>query len=457
MAEEDLQALRALLDQARAADAAQGAAPAGNPLAGVEGYQPAAEPPPRQKPYKGQIIPFSVDERGEASFDPGAGILGMVKAPFDWAYGVRTGQIPADVRNPEYIGGAANAALTYGPGAAASRAGAGGVRAPSVEALDTAAGQGFENYRKSLQIYPADEYRALLRDTAKGLEQGGYHDVAGGAAVPHRILQREMDRTKNAPFVTSEDLDALRTQLQAKGLKGQDLAGTMAARDQLFNYIEKNLPEGSDRSIYDAVGNYRQARHSEVVTGKDEARAGLNIAKAQGPGLTAEQQRTDIAQLLNSRSALRGFSDTERGILTAARNATPAIDRAQRVGDALNFRTVAGAGAAGALAPLVAGSVAGSPVGAAVAAGAAGGAGYAARSYANRGARRMAEEADNAIRAQSPLYADQFATAPSNFNANPSPLLNYGLADAVAERARERKQLPQTYRVRPDGTVEEFM
>src|SRR6185369_7878671 len=306
MAEEDLQALRALLDQARAADAAQGAAPAGNPLAGVEGYQPAAEPPPRQKPYKGQIIPFSVDERGEASFDPGAGILGMVKAPFDWAYGVRTGQIPADVRNPEYIGGAANAALTYGPGAAASRAGAGGVRAPSVEALDTAAGQGFENYRKSLQIYPADEYRALLRDTAKGLEQGGYHDVAGGAAVPHRILQREMDRTKNAPFVTSEDLDALRTQLQAKGLKGQDLAGTMAARDQLFNYIEKNLPANSDRSIYDAVGNYRQARHSETVTGKDANTERMNTARQSGD-LTAEQSRANIAALLNSKTALRGF------------------------------------------------------------------------------------------------------------------------------------------------------
>src|SRR4029077_3430135 len=114
-------------------------------------------------PYSGAILPYTKDETGDVKFDPNAGLLGQLKRPFDWTYGVRTGAIPADVRNPEYIHGAADAAMTYGPTAVAGRAGvprlfggrvddsAGTVRAPTTGVLEDAAEAGFKNYRSSLQ------------------------------------------------------------------------------------------------------------------------------------------------------------------------------------------------------------------------------------------------------------------------------------------------------------------
>jgi hypothetical protein len=92
--------------------------------------------------------------------------------------------------------------------------------------------------------------------------------------------------------------------------------------------------------------------------------------------------------------------------------------------------------------------------------------GIAARSYANRGARRIAEDADNAIRMQSPLAQQSIMTLPSNFRATPgaTPLATASggiIADAMEARRRElearsQQETPPTYRVRPDGTVEEF-
>jgi hypothetical protein len=430
------------------------------------------DPPPPSQPqaptsYTGGVLPFRRDQSG-ISFDPNAGLLGAFKTPFDFTYGVRTGAIPADVRNPAYIGGAVDTALTYGPGSVASRAGKGGLVAPANEAIDTAAETGFKNYRQSLQMYPGDEYRTLLQTTADNLRKAGYHDVPEGAAVPHAIINRELERVKNQPFVTSEDLDALRVQLSAKGLRGQNLPATMQARNDLFSYIDKNLPPGSDASIAGAVGNYRQARHSDVVTGKDEATSQKNIAKAQGSELSAEQTRTNIANLINSRKGLgpQGFSDTEMNILRTANQATPAIDRAQRLGDALQWRGgggvlsgVGGGGAGTALAtghPLLA-------AGLAVSGTIPGLAGAAARTYANRGARQLAEQADNAIRMQSPLAQQNLSTLPSNFRATPSPYAatSGGMIEAAMEaRRREMEQrrqtAPPTYRVLPDGTVEEL-
>jgi hypothetical protein len=243
----------------------------------------------------------------------------------------------------------------------------------------------------------------------------------------------------------------------------------MQAREALFGYIDQNLPADSGRSVRDAVGNYRQARHSEVLADKDVATGRLNTSKAAGPELSAEQTRGNIAKLLNSRTALRGFSDTERGVLESANTATPAINRAQRLGDALSLKNAAAGGVgAGALATLPSllmstPSATGVGVGAALATGGAA-VGAGARSYANRGARRLASEADNAIRGMSPLAQEQFATLPSNFSATmrgpvstPSGAMIAAAMDARQREMQQQQNAPQQYRVLPDGTVEEFL
>ena len=440
-----------------------------NPFLGLPGYQPPAPPALPGKPYTFQMLPLSKDPSGNVEFNPNAGLLGELKKPFDLTYGVRTGAIPADVRNPAYTGGALGAALSYGPGAAVSRAGVGGVIKPKSEALDTAAETGFRDYRQSGQMYPGDEYRSLLQNTQDQLRQAGFHSVSESAPVPHAILDAELKRIQKAPFVTSQDLDALRTQFRGQGLRGQNVPANMQAREALFGYIEQNLPPGSGRSISDAVGNYRQARHSDVLTSKDKATSRLNEARAQGPELSAEQTRTNIAKLLNSKTALKGFSETERNILENARATTPAINRAQYWGNQLTpAKALAAAGLAGGAVggpALIAGAGASPAVIPALAAGAAALTGGAAlRSHANRGARRMASEADEAIRGLAPLAREQFATAPSNFRATAGPYrvtANPMLAAALAARQREKQpqpqNLPQQYRVLPDGTIEEFL
>ena len=318
------------------------------------------------------------------------------------------------------------------------------MRAPSVGALDEAAEAGFTNYRQSGQMYPGDEYRSLLQNTQDQLRQAGFHNVPESAPVPHAVLDRELQRVQRAPFVTSQDLDALRTQLRGQGLRGQNVPANMQAREALFGYIDQNLPPGG-RSVRDAVGNYRQARHSEALTDKDAATSRLNLAKAQGPELSAEQTRTNIAKLLNSKTGLRGFSDAEKAVMQGANTPSTTQRAAQNVGNALQFR--------GGDAITTAAKAALWPVGA------------AARSYANRGARQEAGVVDDFIRGQSPLAREAFATAPSNFSASvPGPYratANPAIAAAVAARLRERQpaapNIPMQYRVLPDGTIEEFL
>jgi len=454
----------------RAGAASQPATVNDNPFVGVPGYMPPPAPRAPTQPYQGGVLPFSKDETGNVTFDPNAGLLGAAKKPFDWAYDVRTGKIPADPRNPDYVGGAANAALTYGPGAVASRVGRGGIQAPSGEALDTASAAGFNAYRNSGQMYGGDQYRTMLQDAAQNLLRQGFHDVPESAALQHRIIQQELDRVRNAPFVTSQDVDALRVQLSGQGLRGPSAAANQNLRNDVFGFVEQNLPPNAPESVRGAVGNYRQARHSEAVTGKDEATSELNISKGRGPELSAEQQRGNIARLVNKIAAGkgegRGFSDVEENILRSANRATPGIDRAQRIGDALSPK-IGGGGILGGLGAAGTAIATGHPTlaaGLAAAAAVPAAAGAAARSYANRGARNIAAEADNAIRLQSPLAQQTLDTLPKNFTANPlaRPIGTASgdmISAAMEARRRELEQKSQaqpTYRVLPDGTVEEL-
>jgi hypothetical protein len=168
-------------------------------------------------------------------------------------------------------------------------------------------------------------------------------------------------------------------------------------------------------------------------------------------------------------------------ILKDANKATPWIDRAQNIGDRLKLTSktggltpasfTAGGGGLGALGALIADKPGAAAIAAAVGTGAAL-TGWGARTLANRGARRIADEADNAIRSQSPLARETFATAPNTFSAvmpgvgggvgrtGYSVMANPAIAAAVSARLREgppAKDIPQQYRVLPDGTVEEFM
>ena len=82
--------------------------------------------PAKQEPYKGVILPFSKDEQGNVSFDPNAGILGMVK---EAARSIVSGvQLPGDVAagrvdpmSDEGIRRALDLAMVGSPASAGSR------------------------------------------------------------------------------------------------------------------------------------------------------------------------------------------------------------------------------------------------------------------------------------------------------------------------------------------------
>jgi len=442
-------------------------APRDNPFVGLPGYIPPPTPRAPTAPYQGAILPFSKDETGNVTFDSNAGILGALKKPFDYTYDVRTGKIPADVRNPDYIGGALNTAMTYGPGAVASRVGTGGVIAPSQEALRASGDARFNAFRDSNQIFPTSDYQGFLQQTAKDLEKSGFYKDPGAAQHPHLAIQKSLGDAAKRPFITTAEIDALKTQLDASGLKGKELKGTMQAREALYDYLGQH---GTDE-MRKGVGDWRQMIHSEYLTGKDAAKSFKNTARAQGPELTARQARDSIAEVLTGMEkgskATQGFTPAEGEALQKALTATPAIDRAQQLGNTLQFRSTGSILGGGGLVTSIGAALAGHPTAAAgLAAGgvALGAGGKLAADYANRGARRMAAEADNYIRGRSPLAAEQFATAPNNFTATPfaRPVGTPSgamISAAMEARRRELEQKSQAqpmYRVLPDGTIEEL-
>ena len=438
----------------------------GNPLEAASDYRPPVTPP-QPKPYTGKFLPLSRSEEGNLHLDPRAGLLGdLTVKPLERFKGVAEGTIPADVRNPAYVEGAAETGMAFLPGSAASRVAPGVVRAPSRAAHDAAAEARFDAFRGSNQIFPGQDYQAFLRATAADLDRAGKYNVPEGATHAHTAIERELARTQGHPFVEARDIDAFKTQLDASGLKGQNLSGTMQARENLYRFLQQH----GDENIRKAVGDYKAARHSEAVTAPGEATSQKNIAKAQGPELSAEQTRLNIAGLINARKGQgpRGFSDTEMNILRRANAATPEIDRAQNWGEKLRLNTNS-LGMLGLTLPTAA-------------------AGYALRSKANRGARQIAEEADNAVRAQSPLAAEQFPTAPMLNTGRGSPgampgavpriggagmlehagqkaaypvSSNPAILEAVRQRLLNQQppspDAPVQYRVLPDGTIEEFM
>jgi len=455
----------------RAREGDKPAAPADNPFVGLPGYAPPPAPRQPSEPYKGMILPFSKDESGNVSFDSKAGLLGAIRAPFDYTYDVRTGKIPSDINDPRYIGGALETALGWGPGSVALRAGKGVIQAPAREAIDDASSAGFKAFRESQQIFPGDAYRGFLKQTADDLTKSGHYPANAG--TPHTAIQSELARTVNHPFVSAPEVDALKTALDASGLKGRELSGTMKARNSLYDFLSQH----GDEKVRNAVGDYRQARHSEAVTRPDAAQSELNIAKARGPDLSAEQTRTNIARLVNKieagKGAGKGFSDVEANILRDANRVTPAIDRAQAIGNALS-PTVGGGGGLLGLGGAGTAIATGHPGLAAMLAAAAtvpAAAGAAARSYANRGARRIADEADNAIRAQSPFAQQQWATSPNNFSTTPLATRGGAVAQslgalqgpmaAAAVSSRMQEQQPPAFPPRfirlPDGTIQETL
>ena len=448
-----------------------------NPFAASPNYRPPPAPPPERPRWEGSVLPVSTDERGEASFDPYAGVLGGFTRPLRTFKGVAEGTIPADPRNPAYIGGMVDTALNYGPGAAASRAGPGAIRAPPREAVFQAGTDAFNTFRQSPQIFPGSDYRGFLQDTARELGSTGHRPVA--APIPNDVIAAELQRTRNYPFVTARNIDALKTQLDASNLEGRDLSGTMRAREMLYGY----LGDRGDDSMRRGVANWRQASHSEEITHKGTAKSDKNIAKGEGPDLSAKQTRDSIAETLRliREGQARGYSAAETAAMRRGLEASSDVNLAQRIGgvaSGIGGKVAGGISASGVLPALAAGHPG---VAATLAATAAVPAivGAAARSYANRGARLASEEADNFLRQRSPLGQEQLATAPplhtgfwapgampgaaaggvgrKGYNVSQNPALSAAIDARIRSRQQPDPNAPVQYRVLPDGTIEEYM
>lgn len=412
-----------------------------SPYAGLPGYRAPAPPPPKAQAETTTFMPWSTNEQGEFVFPDWPGTISQ---PAQLTKDVMTGRMPTDPRNPAYIGGALESALNFGPGSAAARKGMGGVLRPSVDETLGAGAAGFAKYRQSGQQYPdIVGYFDYLKSMKDNLNKQGLVDTPDAAARQHKAIQNEMDRVQKELTVNAANIDALHTSLRGRG------PASMQARNDLYQYIEAQAPIG-DTTIRDAVGNYRQAMHAERLNAKEYATSLKNQSAAQGPELSAQQQRNNITNLLIAHEKKsQGLSDAEVAVMEGAVKGSPGLNLAQRGGEALRP-----------------GSSIPSGVAATATFGGTAAAGAGLRSLANRGARRDMETVKNFILSQSPLARSQFATAPNNFKSmGPSAysvMANPAIAGAIKDRLRSKGLLPtpdvpQTYRVLPDGTIEEFM
>ena len=196
------------------------------------------------------------------------------------------------------------------------------------------------------------------------------------------------------------------------------------------------------------MGDYRQFARSNVVEDAVKKLEDTSSAKVTKP--TAEQSRTNIARLLNTKD-VKSWPAADKAGMQQAVEGTFLTNRAQQLGNALkpDIGNVTKGGVAAGI-----GSSLGISNPVLLGIGAAGlGTGMAARTIANRGARNLVEDASAAVRRNSPLYQTT-PILPNTIRAAPG-------RDAVTGAIIGRQVMPTSEpqpirRVLPDGTIEEL-
>ncbi len=385
-----------------------------------------AQRPTNQVEY-GNILPLRYDKDG-THFDIDGGITGAVKRAVSLPGEVMRGQV--DPMSNEGIDRAIEMGMVITPTGVAARSGVGILGAPvkgkrvapstptAVELKD-ASRAGYKALRETGAEYPGalvGEFAGRIRGQLEA--DGIVEELAPGA---YAILKR----LENPP----EGSVATITQLQAarKGLSkvasnfGQNAAHDQAAAasiiSKLDGFIEavgKRSPMGgrgkASRLLDEANANYRAAKGSKDITGLEYG-ADLRAAAANSGQNIGNNIRGRVASVLTQPAKRSRYNPEEvaalEGVVNGSFMANKARDLGNRLGGGGGWGGTATSGVAAGLGHMLAG-----PAGALAGGVGTLATGVGARKLSNALTRKALHQADDLVRANSPLHRQAVENAP---------------------------------------------
>lgn len=265
---------------------------------------------------------------------------------------VYQGKTAVDPNNPEFMGRVmdlATVATPVAPRTASSAAAAAG-GAPTVEALEKSANEGYKAVRESGAEYSPEAFANLAQTVSQKLERENYR--AGRAPETHGNLatmgELPAAEAGTRPVTTINDLQyakqvfgdiAADTQKYSKS----DRAAAIIAKRHIEQYIQN--PPAADvlagdaaaagRSLRNADKDWAALQRSEQITGAQEIAEGNAAAANSGRNIdNAYRQRFNA--ILKSDKQSYGFSPEEIARMEALRNGTPTANALRYVGNMMS-------------------------------------------------------------------------------------------------------------------------
>lgn len=328
-----------------------GAPASADPWAAYTPIDPNAHPP-QQKSF--------VEKLGETwPARIAKGIYSGVTLPGD----VMQGNIAPDPSNPEFMGRLMDLSTLGTPLSPRSATSLVSHGAPSVEALKSAADQGYAAVRSSGVEYSPDSVSNLAKVAAQKLERDNFR--AGRAPDTHAVLSEmgsppAIDPSSGGKIVsTIDDLQYAKQRLgdiaADHNAKPADRTAAGIAKRHIENYIqnpdEANVLAGdavaAGTALRNADKNWAAKSRSEVITGAQDIAEGNAAAANSGRNIdNAYRQRFN--SILKSDKQSYGFSEDELARMEALRNGTTTANALRYTGNALAGIGGQAAGAVGA-------------------------------------------------------------------------------------------------------------
>ncbi len=408
----------------------------------------------KQQPYSGTILPFSVDEQGNKSFDSNAGVLGALKRAVTLPEQVVSGEMPVlgpDARtNPELVRRSTEFNMLVNPELRGTQApyqqrpavpSTTELKATGSADYNAARASGFEGDPAVLSELAARVQNDLTRQGFGAKVARTTHDILGETANP-AALEPGARRV-----VTIDDILALRDNLA--NVPGSPLigykdatAGGIARRavDDFLGSLDSSSvmagaasPQELAGTIRNAQGNWGAAQRSNALTGElDRAVTGVgeraeNRAATTNSGANIGNKiRQGIESLLENPQKVSRFSDEELAGLQKLVEGGRIQNGLRTTGNVLGGgRGVAASGLAMGGSALLGGGPEGLAAGAAIPV-----VGALAKMLENTMAKRGLSRADEAVRMNSPLYRELLGQQP------------YSLPPLDAESAVIRSLMP---------------
>jgi len=393
---------------------------------------PAAPPAPPTAAYRGSILPFSKDEKGNISFDPlGSGITGAMYQAFTLPGRVYRGETKVDPSDPRFMGEVMNFAGSFGGGVnpavrSGDRAIPGVVRnapdplsvpAPTGAKLLETGGRQLNEFRDMPVRYNPEHAPVLAQQIEnKLIDEGVFaHESPGLYAALARLRNNKPQQPGDDILFTPANLHSLRKNIANQfGKQNENQHGVGVAFNLVDDFI-KNPPASAvlagpaaeAGAVFESgLGNYAAGMRDKELQNIKRT-ADLRAASANSGQNTDNTLRSRITSHILDQKKIRGYTDPEVAMLEGIPEGTTANNILRAGGNILG----GGGGAVGtSLAGMAAyglGNMFGLGQPAATAFGVAAPiVGNIMKRAAGKGTREALDEASQTMRQRSPLFQE---------------------------------------------------